>query len=87
LFGVLPIGPPLASTRVAGRHHAVRSPGHRIHRGRRERPGDRPGIAIDEIHDGNTRDCLNVTLDGARHLVAVLTALIDEVDGWVSSPS
>ena len=45
--------------------------------------GDRPGIAIDEICDGNTRDCLNVTLDGARHLVAALNALIDEVDGWL----
>ena len=45
--------------------------------------GDRPGIAIDETRDGNTRDCLNVTLDGARHLVAALNALIDEVDGWL----
>jgi hypothetical protein len=46
-----------------------------------ESAGDRPGIAIDEIHNGNTRDCLNVTLDGARHPVAALIALIDEVDG------
>ena len=46
--------------------------------------GDRPGIAIDEIHDGNTRDCLNVTLDSARHRVAALIALIDEVDRWAS---
>jgi hypothetical protein len=37
-----------------------------------ESADDRPGIAIDEIHDGNTRDCLNVTLDGARNLVAAL---------------
>ena len=33
---------------------------------------------------GGTRDCVNVTLDGARHLVAALTALIDEVDKWAS---
>ena len=49
-----------------------------------ESAADRPGIAMDEICDGNTRDCLNVTLDGARHLVAALIALIDEVDGWAS---
>ena len=48
-----------------------------------ELAGDRPGIAIDEICDGNARDCLNVTVDSARHLVAALTALIDEVDGWL----
>jgi hypothetical protein len=45
--------------------------------------GDRPGIAIDAIwDDGSTQDCFNVTLDGARHLIAALTVLIDEVDGW-----
>jgi hypothetical protein len=51
-----------------------------------ESAGDRPGIAIDEIcdGDGNTRDCVNVTLDGARHLVAALIVLIDEVDAWVA---
>ena len=49
-----------------------------------ESAGDRPGIAMDEICDGNTRDCLNVTLDGARHLLAALIAQIDEVDGWAS---
>ena len=44
-----------------------------------------PGIAIDEIcDDGGTRDCVNVTFDGARHLDAALTALIDEVDKWAS---
>ena len=49
-----------------------------------ESAGDRPGVAIDEISDGKLFERLNVTLDGARHLVAALIALIDEVDGWAS---
>ena len=71
------------ATQISIQPHAVQLADGSIDVNTRAR-GDRPGIAIDETRDGNTRDCLNVTLDSARHRVAALIALIDEVDRWAS---
>ena len=71
------------ATQISSQPHAVQLADGSIDVNTRAR-GDRAGIAIDETRDGNTRDCLNATLDGARHRVAALIALIDEVDRWAS---
>ena len=40
---------------------------------------------IDRVSDdGTSRECLTVSVEGARHLVAALIAMIDEVDRWAS---
>jgi hypothetical protein len=44
-----------------------------------------PQIFIDQAEDdGTRRQCLQVSMEGARHLVAALIAMIDEVDRWAS---
>src|SRR6185312_3647470 len=44
-----------------------------------------PHVFIDRVSDdGTSRECLTVSVEGARHLVAALIAMIDEVDRWAS---
>ena len=44
-----------------------------------------PVVCIDTIKDGVTSECLTLSVEGARSLMAVLAEAIAELDGWVDA--
>jgi hypothetical protein len=44
-----------------------------------------PSVFIDQVeNDGTCRECLKVSVEGARNLAAALLDLVDAVDGWAA---